>query len=114
MSKVEQTICSVYQAKTGKSRDEILNLMKDETWMTAEEAVDQGFANEVLNVSDNAPQVINSFEAIPVKAKVDEFMKMLMNSVKKNNENKSDNTQSSNQDSITALFNKKLSILKGE
>ena len=58
--------------------------------------------------------MINSFEAIPVKAKVDEFMKMLMNSVKKNNENKSDNTQSSNQDSITALFNKKLSILKGE
>ena len=114
LSKVDQTICSVYQAKTGKSRDEILNLMKDETWMTAEEAVDQGFADEVLNVSDNAPQVINSFEEIPVKAKVDEFMKMLMNSVKKNNENKSDNTQSSNQDSITALFNKKLSILKGE
>lgn len=117
LSKIDQTICSVYQAKTGKSRDDILDLMEKETWMTADEAVNQGFADEVLSVSNLTPQLVNSYDPIPIKSKVDEFMHMMMGSQEKQNNNsqKSDITNSkSEKTSNTALFDKKLSILKGE
>jgi ATP-dependent Clp protease protease subunit len=47
MDKVDESIKSVYIAKTGLSDAEITGLMERETWMTAEDAVAKGFADEV-------------------------------------------------------------------
>lgn len=44
---VTGTIADVYTSRTGGDRAEILSLMDDETWMTAQEAVDRGFATSV-------------------------------------------------------------------
>lgn len=114
LSKIDQTICSVYQAKTGKSRDEILDLMDKETWLTPKDAVDQGFADEILTINDKAPQMANSIGSMPVKDKVDEFMKFL---VDQKSENKDESTidSSKNEEYFdSALFKSKLKILKGE
>lgn len=46
LRKTDDSIVSVYAARTGKSTDEIKQLLKDETWMTADEAVEMGFADE--------------------------------------------------------------------
>lgn len=114
LSKIDQTICNAYQAKTGKSRDEILDLMDKETWMTAQDAVDQGFADEILAINDKPPQMANSIGSMPVKDKVDEFMKFLVDQ-KSENKDKSTISSSNNEEYFdSALFKSKLKILKGE
>jgi len=47
MDKIDESIMATYQAKTGMEIDKIKELMDAETWMTAEEAKDYGFADEV-------------------------------------------------------------------
>ncbi len=46
--KFDQVIARIYQKKTGLTMDEILNIMKKDTWMTAEEAKTLGFIDEIL------------------------------------------------------------------
>lgn len=118
LSKIDQTICGVYQVKTGKSTDEILDLMDKETWMTADEAVKEGFADEILPVNDKAPQMVNSIGSMPLKNKVDEFMKFLMDQENKNDEKSTINNSHDDQNHESyfdsALFKSKLKIIKGD
>lgn len=51
LDKVREPIIAAYEDKTGKTRDELIKLMDAETWMTAEEAVSMGFADEVESKS---------------------------------------------------------------
>lgn len=44
----DKAIVNAYVAKTGKSEDEIMDLMRNETFMSAQEAVENGFADEVM------------------------------------------------------------------
>lgn len=45
----DKAIVNAYVAKTGKSEDEIMDLMRNETFMSAQEAVEKGFADEVMS-----------------------------------------------------------------
>lgn len=47
LDKVRELILGVYREKTGKTDEELIPLLDAETWMTAEEAVEKGFADEV-------------------------------------------------------------------
>ncbi|MER2039709.1 MAG: head maturation protease, ClpP-related [Solibacillus sp.] len=51
LKSANQSIANAYKAKTGKTDDELLSLMDDETWFNAEKAVQQGFADEILAFS---------------------------------------------------------------
>lgn len=42
-----KAVAAAYVAKTGKSEQEILDLMDKETWLTAQQAVDMGLIDEV-------------------------------------------------------------------
>lgn len=44
----DKSIASAYEIKTGKSIDELLDLMGKETWMNAQKSVEEGFADEVM------------------------------------------------------------------
>ena len=44
---VRDTIIASYQAKTGMERQALINLMNSETWLTAEQAKEYGFADTV-------------------------------------------------------------------
>lgn len=48
----DRGIISAYKAKTGLSEDELLELMKNETYMSADEAVEKGFADEVMTFDE--------------------------------------------------------------
>ncbi|GAB4073678.1 Clp protease ClpP [Barrientosiimonas marina] len=48
-----KSIASAYVNKTGKSEQEILNLMDKETWLTAQQAKEQGFIDKVMFEDDN-------------------------------------------------------------
>jgi len=45
LDKLDADIVGIYAKKTCKQRDEILEMMEAETWLTADEAVDMGFAD---------------------------------------------------------------------
>lgn len=47
LDKVRETLVSVYEGKTGLSRDKIVEMLDAETWMTADEAAELGFADEI-------------------------------------------------------------------
>jgi len=48
LEKVETTMLSVYKAKTNISEEEIEQMMARETWLSAHEALELGFVDEVL------------------------------------------------------------------
>lgn len=45
----DKAIVNAYIAKTGLSEDEIMDLMRNETFMSAQDAVEKGFADEVMS-----------------------------------------------------------------
>lgn len=45
---VNKSLADLYAERTGKDSDEILQMMQAETWMTPDEAVENGFADEVI------------------------------------------------------------------
>lgn len=68
---VKDSIVNAYVTKTGRSRDRISQMMDDETWMSANVAVKEGFAdgilyqendtvNDVQNFSFNRLAIVNS------------------------------------------------------
>lgn len=64
MDVADQSIVNAYEAKTGMDRNDILQLMANETWMTAQDAVDKGFADNV-SVGSQQPQLVNAV-GVPV------------------------------------------------
>lgn len=47
LNKIKDSIANVYVEKTGLTKEEINNYMTDETWFTADEALELGFINQV-------------------------------------------------------------------
>jgi len=54
LDKVSGSLVTAYTSKSGKSDDEISALMDSETWMTAQEAKDAGFIDEISEQMDLA------------------------------------------------------------
>lgn len=48
LEKVSQTVGEIYVKKTGKSADDVKSLMDAETWMGPQEAIDNGFADRMI------------------------------------------------------------------
>ena len=49
LDKFKQSLLDIYEAKTGQDRDLLAEMMDEETWLTADEAVEWGFADVVLD-----------------------------------------------------------------
>jgi ATP-dependent Clp protease, protease subunit len=49
LRQVKESILNGYEAKTGKNREFLSEMMKEETWLTAEEAKELGFVDEVVS-----------------------------------------------------------------
>lgn len=63
----DRALVSAYVAKTGRQEQEILDMMARETWMTAQQAVDQGFVDRIMfaesQTSGNAFQLAASYNS---------------------------------------------------
>lgn len=46
--KIDRVLAQMYAQKTGKSVDEILSVLQQNSWMTAQEAKDWGFVDEII------------------------------------------------------------------
>ncbi|KRN27742.1 hypothetical protein IV38_GL001956 [Lactobacillus selangorensis] len=80
IKKVNGSIVNAYVAKTGMSDTDLLNMMNRETWMTAQEAVDNHFADAIMFENSKAPQFINSAAPILSRDGLDKFKSLLKNS----------------------------------
>ena len=62
-------LASIYVAKTGMPKEKILDMMAAETWLTAEEALEYGFINEITEgarfEASVDPQIFAQFNNVP-------------------------------------------------
>jgi ATP-dependent Clp protease protease subunit len=110
LAKVKTPILESYMARNKKiDKDKISQLMNAETWMTAEEAVELGFADKfdakkeaTINMSDNGRVVLNG-----VEFDIGLFKAFPMNKIpaKKSMINSVPATQTDNNSTTSIIFN---------
>ena len=100
---IDQSIASAYEKKTGMNQDELLQMMSNETWLTARDAVDKGFADEIMFEDEQTPVFNSTEKPVVSKATLNKFRNMQMKMA--DEDRKSDSAN---------LLNKKLKILRGE
>lgn len=62
-----RAIAGAYEQKTGKTEDELLELMNAETWMSAKEAVENGFVDEIMRTEPT-----NSYGRVLTNAEIEQ------------------------------------------
>lgn len=76
LDKYAQRMIPDYAARSGKTEDEILDIMAEESWYTGQEAVDAGFADEIDgSIGDDIAPVVASLHRISRKAPASLFVK---------------------------------------
>lgn len=113
----DQSIVNAYEAKTGMSRDDILQLMANETWMTAQDAVDKGFADNVA-VGSQQPQLVNTIGAPTLSNEAISKVKTLLAKVRSAKpDSKVETPEPENKEEkkpVPSLRDQKLAILMGD
>lgn len=59
---ISDEIAAIYAIKTGKTQIEMRDLMKSETWMTAKQAIEMGFADEIFDTKTKAMSILDRFK----------------------------------------------------
>jgi ATP-dependent Clp protease protease subunit len=85
LTEVKESILNAYAKKTGLPKDEISKLMDDETWMSADAAIEKGFADGKLfedeqnqtvtdGIIQGAKMVYNSLDKEELAIKLKQFL----------------------------------------
>lgn len=62
LKKANESIAMAYELKTGKAINELLAMMDKETWLTAEEAKELGFVDEILFQDEKSNRLVANCE----------------------------------------------------
>lgn len=69
LDKVENVLIPAYMEKTGRTKEEIEAMLSEETWLTAEECVEHGFANSIIEpvkaMASLSSKRIEEFKSMP-------------------------------------------------
>ncbi|MGB4824595.1 MAG: head maturation protease, ClpP-related [Leuconostoc mesenteroides] len=79
---IDKSIASAYESKTGMAQGDLLNMMAQETWIGAQEAVDKGFADEIMFVDEKQAAFSNATANIVPKSAVNKLLNLLNKSEK--------------------------------
>lgn len=60
LDEVKESIMNAYEIKTGMARNKLSKLMDDETWMNANSALELGFADEIIERTENVAAPVAS------------------------------------------------------
>lgn len=99
---VSASAADLYVAKTGLKKDDILSMMQAETWLSAQDCVDKGFANAI---STDEAQMSNEFDLSIFKNVPAALWEAVKNEAKP--KPVADNT-----DALVEILGKRLEILK--
>jgi ATP-dependent protease ClpP protease subunit len=61
LENISDEIAGIYAEKTKRDKDDIRRLMKKETWMTADQAIELGFADEIFDTNAKAMSILDKF-----------------------------------------------------
>ncbi|HBC92601.1 MAG TPA: peptidase [Pelotomaculum sp.] len=78
-----KAISAAYQIKTGKSEKELLESMDKETWITAQEAVEQGFVDKIAENQNLKLVAFSGTSMIPQQV-IDKILNMVKSPLDKN------------------------------
>ncbi|AKA72336.1 head maturation protease, ClpP-related [Clostridium scatologenes] len=82
LDKVRESMISVYEDKTGMDKESIVELLDAETWMTAEEALEFGFADEIEEEKQVAASLNNIIFAINgLKVDITKYKNLQINKI---------------------------------
>lgn len=70
----DEAIAGIYAARTGMKADKIAALMDAETWIAAQSALDQGFANEILPAVQPADQNARTSAHVAARARIEALL----------------------------------------
>lgn len=82
LDKISGVMCSIYAARSGMSSDDCQALMDAETWMNPQEAVDYGFADDVIKkregkIEEEAQALASEFRSIIKAHSVEEIKQVV-------------------------------------
>lgn len=111
----DQSIVNAYEAKTGMDRSDILQLMANETWMTAQDAVDKGFADNI-STGSKTPQLVNAIGNQPFfdSNAIAKIKTVLAKARDAKPENKVETPKNTEKKPTSSLKDQKLAILLGD
>lgn len=95
LAKIDTSIIDVYKEKTGLSTDEIKEMLNNETWFTASEAVEKGFADSYETQTKEEKEItsyLNSNYSISQKIDVENEIKEIKTQISEL-QNQSDKNQ---------------------
>lgn len=86
LDQMDKSFVDLYAKRTGKSPEEIYQMMVDTTWMNAKTAVENGFADEVMFESKE-PALVNADGSLSVKPEmINKIKNLLHRDIKKTND----------------------------
>ena len=102
---IDKSIAAAYVAKTGMKESDLIQMMSNETWLTAKDAVDKGFADEIMfNDEVNSQNYQNStFGTVITDAVATQFL----NSIQQTEKQPSQPVNSVREQKLAILLNKK-------
>ena len=111
LNSLDKSFVDLYSQRTGLDAQEVYRLMCNTTWMNAKEAVDKGFADEIMFQNDKKPALVNADGSLSVKPDTINKIKNLLHSKSTENvvkplpkENKKNDSQL--QSKLAILFGK--------
>lgn len=122
LSQIDQSIINAYVAKTGLDNNQLLQMMSNETWLTAQDAVDKHFADSILFNENQAPVVQNA-TGVTITGKTLDIFKNMQVKLKQANKEAKHIEQDSNDSHVKNnshvkneqnLLARKIQILRGE
>ena len=111
LNSLDKSFVDLYSQRTGLDAQEVYRLMCNTTWMNAKEAVDKGFADEIMFQNDKKPALVNADGSLSVKPDTINKIKNLLHgksteNVVKLQENLNKENKSQLQRKLAILFGK--------
>ncbi len=74
----DEALASAYMAKTGMSKEEVLDMMEHETWLTAEQAKEKGLIDAIMfeDKTEPVPLVASTF-SLPTQSQMEKVKRMI-------------------------------------
>ena len=113
LDQMDKSFVDLYSKRTGKSPEDIYQMMANTTWMNAKTAVENGFADEIM-FENKEPALVNADGSLSVKPEMINKIKNLLhrdteaskktNDVSKPNENKKKEPKKDKADDLDLLL----------
>ena len=112
LNSLDKSFVDLYSQRTGLDAQEVYRLMCNTTWMNAKEAVDKGFADEIMFQNDKKPALVNADGSLSVKPDTINKIKNLLHG--KSTENVVKLQENLNKENKSQLTNKLALLFRKE